>query len=113
MPRARLRYKPEVKARFIEVATAARAAGKPWKDAHVAAQQVGYKGNVDALMQMIAQRKAKKAAPAPAKKRGRPTKAKAPAPTVTALDPVAAQYLVSAIDKAVAELQKLRRQYAR
>lgn len=191
MPRARKRYKPEIKARIIEAATAARAAGKPWKDAHVAAQQAGYKGNVDNLMKMIV-RKAKKAAPAkktapspaapgiarnydaatkaaivkaalearkegkkwpealvaakaagyrgglislmlfvkgagkaarrpgrpakaapaPAKKRGRPAKAKAPAPVVTALDPVAAQYLVSAIDKAIAELQKLRKVYA-
>ncbi|MCY3022212.1 MAG: hypothetical protein NTW87_24640 [Planctomycetota bacterium] len=113
MARARKRYKPEIKAKIIEAAMAARAAGKPWKEAHVAARQAGYRGNVDALMQMMAKRKAKRAAPAPAKKRGRPPKAKAPAPTVTGLDPVASQYLVSAIDKAVAELQRLRQQYAR
>ena len=55
-PRARKRYKPEVKAKIIEASTAARAAGKPWKDAHVAAQQAGYKGNVDNLMKMMARK---------------------------------------------------------
>jgi len=44
------------------------------------------------------------------KKRGRP--AKVAVATVPALDPVAAQYLVGAIDKAIGELQKLRQQYA-
>ena len=111
MPKARKRYKPEVKAKIVEAAAAARAEDKPWKDAHIAAQKLGYKGNVGALMQMMAKKKAKKAGPAPARKPGRPAKAKAPAPAFTTLDPVAAQYLVSAIDKAIAELQKLRQQY--
>jgi hypothetical protein len=125
MPKARKRYKPEVKAKIVEAAATARAADKPWKDAHIAAQKLGYKGNVGALMQMMAKQKAKKVAPArkpgrPAKatavapapkKRGRPAKAKVAAPAIPALDPVAAQYLVSAIDKAIAELQKLRQQY--
>lgn len=111
MARARKRYKPAVKARMIEAAAAARSAGKPWKEAHAEAQKAGYKGNVDALMQMMAKRKAKSVGAPVARKRGRPPKVAAPA--VPALDPVAAQYLVSAIDKAVAELQELRRQYQR
>ncbi|MCY3018742.1 MAG: hypothetical protein NTW87_06905 [Planctomycetota bacterium] len=207
MARASKRYKPEVKAKFIEAAAAARAAGKPWKAAYVAAQEAGYKGSIDALEKMLARKKVKKAAPAApavaqkaapaapkpaakkqkpksspkpkakrnydaatkaaivkaaiaarkagkkwpealvaakaagyrgglvslmlfvkaARKQGRPAKAtiaapapkkrgrppKVAAPAVPALDPVAAQYLVSAIDKAVAELEKLRQQYAR
>jgi hypothetical protein len=111
-----MRYKPAVKAKIFEAATAARAAGKTWKDAHAAAQQAGYKGNVDALMQMMAKKKAKAAAPAPAKKLGRPAKIKvavSAAQAVSALDPVAAQYLVGAIDNAIAELQTLRKRYAR
>ena len=123
MPKARKRYKPDVKAKIVEAAAAARAEDKPWKDAHIAAQKLGYKGNVGALMQMMAKKvaaarkpgrpaKAASAAPAP-KKRGTPAKVTVAAPTVPALDPVAAQYLVSAIDKAIAELQKLRQQYAR
>ena len=38
---------------------------------------------------------------------------KAPAPAVTTLGPAAAQHLVSAIAEAVAELQRLRRQYTK
>jgi len=110
MARARKRYKPAVKAKIVEAAAAARAAGKPWKAAYAAAQKIGYKGSVGALTKMMGTEKTKAAAPAQ-KKRGRPPKVAAPA--VPALDPVAAQYLVSAIDKAVAELQTLRKLYAR
>ena len=110
MAKKRMRYKPEVKAKIIDAATAVRAAGKYWKDAHAAAQAVGYKGNVDALMQMMAKKKRAISVAPGAKKRGRPAKVQAPA--VPALDPVAAQYLVGAIDKAIGELQTLRKQYA-
>jgi hypothetical protein len=104
------RYSAETKAKIAEAVAEARKTGS-WKDAHGAAQKVGYKGNVDALMQMMARKKAKKPAPAKAKKRGRP--AKAPVAAAPALDPVAAQYLCGSIDKAVAELQRLRKLYAK
>jgi hypothetical protein len=110
MAKKRIRYNADTKAKIAEAVIQARKTGS-WKDAHVAAQQAGYKGNVDALMQMMAKKKAKKAAPAPARKPGQP--AKTPVAAAPALDPVAAQYLVGAIDKAVGELQKLRKLYAR
>jgi len=139
MPKARIQYSPETKAKIIEAVIRARKTGS-WKDAHAAAQGVGYTGSVDSLVKMMAYEKkaakkaasAKKAAPADpkpapkkqkpkaspkpkakpaaAKKRGRPAKIAAPA--VPALDPVAANYLAGAIDKAIGELQKLRQQYA-
>jgi hypothetical protein len=102
-----IRYSSEAKAKITEAVAAARKTGT-WKDAHAAAQKVGYKGRLDALMQFIAKKGA------PKKRLGRPAKVKVPTPAVApALDPVAAQYLVGAIDKAVAELQKLRKQYAK
>jgi len=108
------RYSADTKARIAEAVAEARKTGT-WKDAHAAAQKAGYKGNVDALMQMMARKAARNAAPA--RKPGRLAKAKAPVapacPAVPALDPVAAQYLCVSIDKAIAELQKLRKMYAR
>ena len=102
MAKRRIRYSAETKVKIAETVAATRKTGT-WKDAHAAAQKIGYKGNVAALMQMMARKGA------PAKKLGRPAKAKA----APALDPVAAQYLCASIDKAISELQKLRKLYAR
>ncbi|MGD0089227.1 MAG: hypothetical protein ABSE73_04845 [Planctomycetota bacterium] len=121
MQKLSMRYKPEVKARIIAAAAAARAAGKRWREAHAAAQGAGFRGNIDNLMKLMTRKAGKvgrprlpanAAAPAAApRKRGRPPKAAAPA--TPALDPVAANYLFSAIGKAIAELERLRRQYAK
>jgi len=110
MAKKRIRYSAETKVKIAETVAAARKTGT-WKDAHAAAQKIGYKGSLDALMQMMAKRVKKGA---PAKKLGRPAKVKAPvAPAAPALDPVAAQYLRTSIDTAIAELQKLRKLYAK
>ena len=111
-------YDAKTKAAIIKATVAARNAGKKWPEALVAAKAAGYKGGQISLGLFVkaaakAARKpgrpAKAVAPV-AKKRGRPAKVVAPA--VPALDPVAANYLASAIDKAIGELQKLRQQYA-
>ncbi|MCY3020159.1 MAG: hypothetical protein NTW87_14170 [Planctomycetota bacterium] len=82
MPRARKRYKPAVKAKFMEAAAAARAAGQQWKAAYVAAQQAGYRGSVDALAKMMATKKARR-------KPGRPAKATIAAPSPKEARPTA------------------------
>lgn len=111
-------YDAKTRAAIIKATVAARNAGKKWPEALVAAKAAGYKGGQISLGLFVkaaakAARKpgrpAKAVAPV-AKKRGRPAKVVAPA--VPALDPVAANYLASAIDKAIGELQKLRQQYA-
>jgi hypothetical protein len=114
-------YDAATKAAIVKAALAARNAGEKWPEALVAAKKAGYRAGLVSLMLFV------KAAGKPAKKLGRPAKAVSvavapkkrgrPAKVVVAavatLDPVAAQYLVGAIDKAIGELQTLRQQYSR
>ena len=65
MAMARINYSPETKAKIIEAVIETRKTGS-WKDAHGAAQKIGYKGGMDSLKQLMKDLKkaAKKAAPA-------------------------------------------------
>ena len=116
MRKAPKRYSATAKRTIVATVLKARETGS-WKDALAAAQKVGYRGGQASLEEMFRKWRGGKAKAKPvraSKAKAAPAAAavKAPAPAVT-LDPVAAQYLTSAIDKAIGELQRLRKQYAR
>jgi len=118
MRKAPKRYSVTAKRTIVATVVKARETGS-WKDALAAAQKVGYRGGQASLEEMFRQWRGGKAKAKPvraSKAKAAPAKIAYTAPalaTAVMLDPVAAQYLTSAIDKAIGELQRLRKQYAR
>jgi hypothetical protein len=125
-------YAPNVKAKFIAAASAARSAGKPWAVAFSAAREAGYNGSLPGIMQMLRGLKAKsgkagrklgrkpgrkpgrkaivKAVPIAAKRGpGRPPKVNAETGGIEALvSKVVSERVGAILEKAIAALEELR-----